>query len=627
MIEFANYAIPEDRDNDYFSRGRLRIYAPRTSKQNLLVCNPDSPLGLATGWADPGPAAPDGAEETFAIIASMRTPGGVELMLHNLASNPSISDVITYAASKNDDTPQGMMPRRLINDLWNHGISDQGVVINNGYQLRPELIENGGIHTVRTVLSQVGHHDLSDLPRTELLGAIRSLPYSLAERPTHQLPEFAIRAPETLPSEYIATEPIRETNAFRGWLKLMGNIARFGPGTKLETKSGVSVRELPFARVVLTSPRPFDNMPDWARNLTAIDLSPESLEEYADRFIFPDSYMQEIFPGVHKFIRPANEKYLYAELIHAYPRRAKDDEFIFQIAEKFGVYEALQLLRSQKTDSSADAVASQVLSSDFRSRAIESLPVEDRSNEALIRRTASRLQTEILLELYKPPFNQLAKVIERMGTEPDDVDKIIMLWDPEVHGVADSGRPCLMKISFFARQGELHTEATFRSHDIPKGWIFNLYGVWRLADYVATLTGLEVGTITADSESAHAYQADLNWVSEVFSKEYIEQPISTRFDAEQADPRGNFQIVVRDRRMIVTHTHPITNQAMLELTDTTARGMMAQIEHHKLISQTSHAMDIALQLYAAEIAIATELPFTQDRPHELSRALKRKLNI
>lgn len=626
-ISIERHGLPETRDSDFFSWGHLRLYAPRSSKQNILIGNIESRLGLATGWGDPNVSAPDGAEDLFCLIASMRTPGGVELMLHNVASLNQIEQVLIFAATKNDDTPQGMMPRRLIHDLWTHGLSDDGIVIENGYKLKEELVKDGGIDIIRTILEKVQLHDFSDLSKTELLKQAQNIPILNFSREPHTFPEFQVRAPETLPSERIAPKEIRDTNAFNAWLKLMGEIARYGPDTKLETKSGVSVRELPLARVVLSGPKPFENLPDWTGSLTSIDLSRDSLEQYAARFMFPKEYRREIFPGVRKFFRPSNEKYLYAELIHDYPRRKSEDETFYKLANKRGVDLVHQLLQdSDRAVIDADQIAEQVLATDFRGKAIQLLGETAEPSERQIEEMITKLKTEVLLELYKPPFNQFSKVIERLKTEPDDADKTIILWDPEVHGVANSGRPCLVELSFLARDGKLFTHALFRSHDIPKGWIFNLYGVWKLANQIATETGLEVGEIVSDSESAHAYTGDLNWVSELYSKEHISKTPSTRFEAEMSDPRGNLMITTLDREIVVNLTHPITNQAMLELKAPTARQMMAQIRHHDLISQTAHALDIGAQLQAAEIALAIGQPFTQDQPHQLVRALKRQIS-
>lgn len=625
-ISIERYGLPENRDSDFFSRGHIRVYAPRSRKQNILIGNIESRLGLATGWGDPNVSAPDGAEDLFAIIASMRTPDGVELMLHNLASNAQIEQVLIFAATENDDTSQGMMPRRLIHDLWAHGISDQGVVLQNGYQLKEELVKDGGVEVIRTLIEKVRIHDLSTFTKSELLSHAQNLPRLDIARERHAFPEFQVRAPETLPSERIAPKEIRETNAFNAWLKLLGDIARYGPDTKLETKSGVSVRELPLARVVLSGPAPFENLPEWTSSLTSIDLTKDSLEQYAARFMFPDSYRRQIFPGVNKFFRPTNEKYLYAELIHDYPRRRSEDQTFYTLATKYGIDLVHQMLRdSARAVPDADQIAEQVLSTDFREQAVQNLSDIPHPSERNIEDEINRIKTEILLEVYKPPFNQFAKVIERLKSEPDDADKTIILWDPEVHGVANSGRPCLIELSFLARDGKLFTHALFRSHDIPKGWIFNLYGVWKLANQIATESGLEVGEIVSDSESAHAYTGDLNWVSELYSKEHVEQRPSTKFEADTGDPRGNFLVTVQSSEIVAILTHPTTNQQMIELRAGSAKEMMAKVRHFDLISQTAHALDIGAQLQAAEVALKTGLPFTQDQPHQLIRALKRAL--
>lgn len=620
------YGIPSNRDSDFFIRENIRVYAPRSSKQNILIGNIKSRLGLATGWGDPSTAAPDGAEDLFCLIASLRTPNGVEIMLHNLASNAQIEQVLIFAASKNDDTPDGMAPRNLLRDLWQHGISDQGVVIENGYKLRQELVQDGGIDILKALLTNTLIHDLSHLSKAELLRYASQVPDLSVSRQPYLFPEFVVRAPETLPSEKVGLKEIRATDGFEAWLKLMGDIVRYGPDTKLETDSGTTVRELPFVRVVLQGPTPFANLPEWTRNIQAFDLSQNALDQYADRLMFPESYMEEIFPGVQKFVNSTG-KYLYSELIHAFPRRLQDQQSAHYIARKFGLEALIDYLKINSPHPRPDTydIQNRVLSTNFRAQALQSLNEEDGRDEIKIHHQMNAIKTDILLEIYQPPVNQLAKVIERIKTIPDDADKTIFLWDPEVHGIAESGRPCLTELAFLVRDQKLLTHAVFRSHDIPKGWIRNLYSVWKLVDRIAFETGLEVGEIVSDSESAHAYTADLNWVSELYSTEHVAKSPSTRFDSDRSDPRGNLMVGIVDQEIVVTLAHPETNQPMIELKATTAKEMMSQIRHHDLISQTAHALDIGAQLQAAEIALAIGQPFTQDQPHQLVKSLHRKL--
>jgi thymidylate synthase len=65
--------------------------------------------------------------------------------------------------------------------------------------------------------------------------------------------------------------------------------------------------------------------------------------------------------------------------------------------------------------------------------------------------------------------------------------------------------PCLQLIDFLFRGGKLNLTAYFRSHDIERAYPCNLYGLNKLLEYVAREAGMEPGSITTISASAHIY--------------------------------------------------------------------------------------------------------------------------
>lgn len=65
--------------------------------------------------------------------------------------------------------------------------------------------------------------------------------------------------------------------------------------------------------------------------------------------------------------------------------------------------------------------------------------------------------------------------------------------------------PCLQIVEFLYREGKLHMTCFFRSNDMRDAWPSNIYGLYALLGYVAMKTGLEMGSITTHSVSAHYY--------------------------------------------------------------------------------------------------------------------------
>ena len=65
--------------------------------------------------------------------------------------------------------------------------------------------------------------------------------------------------------------------------------------------------------------------------------------------------------------------------------------------------------------------------------------------------------------------------------------------------------PCLQIVEFIYRENKLHMTCFFRSNDIGEAWVVNVYGLYALLGYVAMRTGMEMGSITTHSVSAHYY--------------------------------------------------------------------------------------------------------------------------
>lgn len=101
-------------------------------------------------------------------------------------------------------------------------------------------------------------------------------------------------------------------------------------------------------------------------------------------------------------------------------------------------------------------------------------------------------------------FNQIDQIIRRLKTNPTSRRGIAITWIPEWDSTHEEV-PCLQLIDFLFRCGKLHLTAFFRSHDIERAYPPNLYGLNKLLEYVAREAGMEPGSITTISASAHIY--------------------------------------------------------------------------------------------------------------------------
>jgi thymidylate synthase len=104
-------------------------------------------------------------------------------------------------------------------------------------------------------------------------------------------------------------------------------------------------------------------------------------------------------------------------------------------------------------------------------------------------------------------IDQINVAINRLKNCNESRRAISVTWDPPTD-TREEEVPCMILVDFKIREGKLHTTGLWRSHDIYGAWFPNAVGLTRLAQYVAGEVGVEVGTLTIHSISAHIYQVN-----------------------------------------------------------------------------------------------------------------------
>ncbi|CDG64643.1 MAG: thymidylate synthase [Methanobacterium sp.] len=104
-------------------------------------------------------------------------------------------------------------------------------------------------------------------------------------------------------------------------------------------------------------------------------------------------------------------------------------------------------------------------------------------------------------------IDQIGEAIKRLKNCKESRRAISVTWDPTTD-TKNEEVPCMILVDFKIRDGKLHTTGLWRSHDIYGAWFPNAVGLTHLAKYVAEEVGVEVGTLTIHSISAHIYQVN-----------------------------------------------------------------------------------------------------------------------
>ncbi len=104
-------------------------------------------------------------------------------------------------------------------------------------------------------------------------------------------------------------------------------------------------------------------------------------------------------------------------------------------------------------------------------------------------------------------IDQIGEAIGRLKNCKESRRAISVTWDPPTDTKQEEV-PCMILVDFKIRDGKLHTTGLWRSHDIYGAWFPNAVGLTHLSKYVAEEVGVEVGTLTIHSISAHIYQVN-----------------------------------------------------------------------------------------------------------------------
>jgi len=96
---------------------------------------------------------------------------------------------------------------------------------------------------------------------------------------------------------------------------------------------------------------------------------------------------------------------------------------------------------------------------------------------------------------------------------------IVSIFDPvKDSNMLSSDTPGLIAIDFKLRNNKLNVTAIIRSNDLFFGWPANVYQIFVLQDYIRKQLGVDTGTITTFSVSAHLFRDQLDYVNEILEE-------------------------------------------------------------------------------------------------------------
>jgi len=206
------------------------------------------------------------------------------------------------------------------------------------------------------------------------------------------------------------------------------------------------------------------------------------------------------------------------------------------------------------------------------------------------------------LRNFRGKINQIDSMVAQLKNALYSRRAVGVTWDVEEDHDHEHS-PCLNLMQSLAQE-KLHMTFYVRSNDMFRAWPLNAIAFRKIQKEVAEKVGVEPGNLIIISNSAHIYSPC--WKQ---AKEVIEEHPVTR---ASFDPRGNILIETHKDKIKLTHLSP-QGKKIREVFALDAKDAYSLIEQNRMISQTSHALDIGVELGKAETAIKMGLDYVQDK--------------
>ncbi|MBS3051852.1 MAG: hypothetical protein J4428_00585 [Candidatus Aenigmarchaeota archaeon] len=280
--------------------GQDNLYLPE--KYKVILGNGN--VGLCTIWSDPNIVIRQVPQilDACAIIGTLYSKEGVNIILRNLCLNPQINNLLLWGKGNLSKTPQGKSGWDLLVNLWENGVDDVGLVNEINFRLH----ENMDFSIIRKVVENVKLIDVSDMELPQVLDFISKLEIKQPYMNPVNFPLYQRETDSALPSEEVGWV-VHGTKIVDAWIRAIDRIVRYG--TVKKTEYGNEMKELAVLTWVSEDEdieNPF--IPDWPgelRHVIGIE-SKDTIHEYIKRVFFESKL-------------PEGTVYTYGQRLRAYP--------------------------------------------------------------------------------------------------------------------------------------------------------------------------------------------------------------------------------------------------------------------------------------------------------------------
>jgi thymidylate synthase len=250
-----------------------------------------------------------------AIIGTLYSRQGVNIILRNLALNPQIQNIYLWTNGALSCSPFGVSGKEILVNLFKNGIGDDGVITGTDFKIEKEI----DINVVRKIIENV---KIEEMPE-ENLNLIAEKIENEDKTPYMDPVSFPPAVPEVIdifPSETVGFS-VHGKTVLETWTKVVDKIMRYG--VVKGTQYGVQQRELisvnwTISNEDIENPKLDSDLPDSLKN--TIGLNENSINHYKTIFTSSDV--------------PTGVKYTYGSRMMKYPNGTESIDQIESIIIK-----------------------------------------------------------------------------------------------------------------------------------------------------------------------------------------------------------------------------------------------------------------------------------------------------
>ena len=210
-------------------------------------------------------------------------------------------------------------------------------------------------------------------------------------------------------------------------------------------------------------------------------------------------------------------------------------------------------------------------------------------------------------------FDQIEAAVSLLRENPATRQAYIAISVPDYDLLGNTQPPCMVGIHFLQDDNTLAALATFRSHDIFQAGLSNAFGIVYLLRSVAEKVGMQQGSVSITSHSAHIYFRDIDDASQLTNCVWGNKSIE--LTEKDMDPRGAFIVRVHNGKIVLDCIND-AGQRLQRFSSTSADVLNRKIAPYHVTGpgQSGHACYLGIQLARAEECLRRGKEFTQDQP-------------